>query len=147
MNKRFLKLRRKIKRKKPIFLRREHHRRKRLEDVWRRPKGLHSKVKKKKSYVSKMPSPSYSSPREVKYLHPSGLREVYVSNIKDLEKVTNKEEQGIRIASVGKKKKIEIVKEAMSRGIKILNVKKPEEFLKKFEVKKNEVGQAKGTVK
>ncbi|MCW1296302.1 MAG: 50S ribosomal protein L32e [Candidatus Parvarchaeota archaeon] len=141
--KRLLKLRRKIKRKKPIFIRRECHRRKRLKEVWRRPKGLHSKVRKKKSYVSKMPSPSYSSPKEVKFLHPSGLEEIYVANVKDLEKVKDKERQGIRIAAVGKKKKVEIVKEAMARGIKILNLKKPEEFLKKFEAKKNEAGSAK----
>ncbi len=86
----------------------------------------------------------YRSPKAVRGLHPSGLEDVLVYNVKDLEKL-NPETQGARIAStVGKRKKIEIIKRARELGIRILNIseEKQEELLKLVEKHEVEVNEA-----
>lgn len=94
---------------------------KRLKESWRRPRGLHSKVRQKMKGKLKMPDIGYKKPEERRGLHPSGFKEVLVRNLRDLEKVdVNK--NVIRIAStVGKKKREEIIKKAKELNIKILN--------------------------
>ncbi len=94
---------------------------KRIKESWRRPRGLHSKVRQKRKGKLKMPDIGYRQPKEIRGLHPSGYKEVLVKNLKDLEKVDAKKE-AIRIAStVGKKKRLEIIKKAKELNIKILN--------------------------
>ncbi|WP_456482250.1 50S ribosomal protein L32e [Methanopyrus sp.] len=118
---RLLKLREELKRKKPKFRRQEWHRYKRLGEKWRRPKGRHSKMRRKLKSKPKMPNPGYGSPKKVRGLHPSGYEEVLVYNPKDLEKIDPKR-QAARIASrVGKRKRQEILKKAEELGIVVLN--------------------------
>ncbi|MEM5872279.1 MAG: 50S ribosomal protein L32e [Candidatus Aenigmatarchaeota archaeon] len=119
MNK--LKLRLKIKRKKPEFLRKRGGIYKRLGLKWRTPRGIHSQLRKHKREAGNLPNPGYGSPKEVKGLHPSGFEEVLVFNVKDLEKI-NPQKQAVRIASkVGKKKRLEIMKRAEELKLKVLN--------------------------
>ncbi|WP_457620737.1 50S ribosomal protein L32e [Methanopyrus sp.] len=118
---RLLKLREELKRKKPKFRRQEWHRYKRLGEKWRRPRGRHSKMRRKLKSKPKMPNPGYGSPKKVRGLHPSGYEEVLVYNPKDLEKIDPKR-QAARIASrVGKRKRREILKKAEELGIVVLN--------------------------
>ncbi len=118
---RLLRLREELKRKKPKFRRQEWHRYKRLGEKWRRPKGRHSKMRRKLKGKPKMPNPGYRSPKKVRGLHPSGYEEVLVYNPKDLEKI-DPERQAARIASrVGKRKRREILKKAEELGIVVLN--------------------------
>ncbi len=91
------------------------------EDSWRRPRGIHSKVRRKLEGKPPMPGKGYKKPEIVRGLHPSGYREVLVYNLKDLERI-NKEKEAIRIAStVGKRLRIKIIEKAKELGIKILN--------------------------
>ncbi|MEM5778509.1 MAG: 50S ribosomal protein L32e [Candidatus Aenigmatarchaeota archaeon] len=124
MNK--LKLRLKIKRKKPEFLRKRGGIYKRLGLKWRTPRGIHSQLRKHKREAGNLPKPGYGSPKEVKGLHPSGFEEILVFNVKDLEKI-NPQKQAVRIASkVGKKKRLEIMKRAEELKLKVLNPLKKE---------------------
>ncbi len=124
--KKLLKLRMKLKRKKPEFLRPWHWRLKRLGTAWRRPKGLDDKIAHKRKGYPPLVEVGYRGPREVRGLHPSGLEEKLVFNIKDLEGL-DPSRQAIRIAhTVGRRKKAEIVKRAIKLGLKILN---PGEFM------------------
>jgi large subunit ribosomal protein L32e len=108
-------------RKKPKFRRWMSQTYKRVKESWRRPRGIHSKIRIRKKGKIKMPSVGYGAPKELKFFHPSGLKEVLVSNLKDLEKVDPKT-QAIRIAhTVGEKKRKEIIKKAEEMKIKILN--------------------------
>ncbi|ENN96185.1 50S ribosomal protein L32e [Methanocaldococcus villosus KIN24-T80] len=137
---RLLRLRFKLKRKKPDFIRTEAHRHKRLGEKWRRPRGRHNKMRLKWKEKPKVVSIGYRSPKAVRGLHPSGYEDVLVYNVKDLEKI-NPEKQAIRIASsVGMRKKIEIIKKAKELGIKILNIseEKQEELLKSLKGGNNE---------
>lgn len=108
-------------RKKPEFVRWVSKSLKRIKPAWRRERGIHSKIREKRKGKLRMPSVSYGAPKELRYLHPSGLKEVLVYNVKDLGKV-NTEKEAVRIASsVGNKKKNEILEKAKELKIKILN--------------------------
>lgn len=108
-------------RKKPEFRRWGSQNLKRLKPSWRRARGLHSKIRAKKKNKVKAPTVGYGAPKEMRYLHPSGFREVLVSNVNELQKVDTKTE-AVKIAhSVGKRKRVEIVKKAEELKIKVLN--------------------------
>ncbi len=109
------------KRKNPKFLRWPSKSLKKLKSAWRRPKGINSKIAEKRKGKQPMPNPGYGAPRNTKYLHPSGYKEVRVENVKGLEKVDIKKE-AVRIASaVGERKRAEIVKKAEEMKLKVLN--------------------------
>jgi large subunit ribosomal protein L32e len=116
-----LKTRRSIKKKTPDFRRQEWFRYKRLGTSWRRPRGLHSKMRKHKGYRLNVVSVGYGSPIKTRNLHPSGFEEVMVYNIKDLEKIDPKS-QAARVGhSVGTRKRIKIEEKAEEKGIRVLN--------------------------
>ena len=116
-----LKLREKMKKRKPVFLRQEWFRYKRVGMKWRKAKGIHSKMKKHVKYRIPSPRIGYSSPKEVRGLHPSGFKEIMVYNINGIEKI-NPGTEAVRIGhSVGAKKRNEIEKKADTLGIRILN--------------------------
>ena len=109
------------KRKIPEFRRPLSETIKRIKESWRRPRGLHSKVRQKEKSKLKMPDIGYRQPKEIRGLHPSGFKEVLVRNFKELENVDPSKE-AIRIAAtVGKKKREEIIKKAKELKIKVLN--------------------------
>jgi len=68
-----------------------------------------------------MPSVSYGTSKSLRYLHPSGFKEVLVSDIKDLEKIDATKEAARISSGVGKKKRQEILKKAEEKKIKVLN--------------------------
>jgi len=107
--------------KKPKFRRWMSNSLRRINESWRRPRGTHSKIKRDEKGKIKMPTPGYGAPKKLRYLHPSGFREVLVWNLKDLEKIDLKT-QAVKIAhTVGKKKREVILKKAEEMKIKVLN--------------------------
>ncbi|MEM1724892.1 MAG: 50S ribosomal protein L32e [Thermoplasmata archaeon] len=113
----------KLARKRPLFRRQEWFRYKKLGEAWRRPKGKHSKMREHKKYRPPVVDSGFRGPKKVRYLHPSGYRDVLVHNVNELSKL-NKELDAVRIASTaGKKKKLEIYKTAVEKGFKVLNYK------------------------
>ncbi|NJE25459.1 50S ribosomal protein L32e [Thermococcus sp. MV5] len=122
---RLLRIRAKLKRKKPKFLRQEWWRFPKFKNdpKWRRPKGTDSKMRVKLKGKARSPSIGWSSPKAVRGLHPSGYEEVLVHNVKELESI-DPTRQAARIAStVGKKKRIMIIERAKELGIKVLNAR------------------------
>jgi large subunit ribosomal protein L32e len=129
-----LKLKAKLKRKKPEFKRQGEKNVKRLGRKWRSVRGNQSKLRMHRISRGFIPNVGYGSPKSVRGLHPSGLEEVLVHNVKELEKMDS-QKQACRIASnVGKKKRLDVVKKAGEMKIKILNPLKAEK--KKAEKKK-----------
>lgn len=118
---RLLKIRKRQKSKKPSFRRHDSHKKKKLDENWRRPRGLHNKLRRRIAAKGAIVQVGYGSPREVKGLHPSGYEEVLVHRPKDVEDV-DVANQRIRIgSSVGTRKRLEIEKKAEELGIKVLN--------------------------
>jgi large subunit ribosomal protein L32e len=107
--------------KKRKFSRQLSHSYKRLSGKWRRPRGSQSKLRRHEVCKGFRPSVSYGKPREVRYLHPSGFREVLIFNLNDLGKIDMKKEAARIGSSVGKKKRGEIIKKAGELKIKVLN--------------------------
>lgn len=122
------------KKKKPDFIRQDTNKKKRLKNnaVWRRPKGRHSKMRLGKAGHEAMPSLGWSSPKEVRGLHKSGLMPVLVFSLKDLDKI--KEGEGLVIGnSVGDRKKNELIKKSEEKGLKILNIKDTKRWVEKIQ--------------
>lgn len=120
MTEKRLELRAKIKKKKPKF-RRQEFKRKNLKDTWRKPRGINSKMKKKKKGKGRMPNPGYGGPKDVKGLGRSGFRETLVRNPDDLKSLDGSKEIAVISHSVGKKKRLEILENAEKMDIRIKN--------------------------
>jgi large subunit ribosomal protein L32e len=116
-----LKLRESISKSRPAFRRQEWFRYVRLGDSWRKPRGIHSKMRRNYKYRPNLVSTGYRGPKAVRGLHPSGFQEVMVFRVEDLEDV-DPEKQAARIGhSVGTRKREEIEKVADDKGIRVLN--------------------------
>lgn len=125
-----LELRNKIKDRKPEFIRQDNPKRMKLSYKWRKPKGIHSKIRHHFKGRRKMPSPGYKSPRNVKGIHTSGLRMINVSSVEDIKKIKKESEGAIITKSVGMKKRLEILKKAKELDVKVLNLNVDERITK-----------------
>ncbi|MFH0868466.1 MAG: 50S ribosomal protein L32e [Candidatus Woesearchaeota archaeon] len=133
--KELLEIRKRIKSKKPHFIRQDTHKKKRLHIKWRKPKGLHSKIRLEFRGRAKNVSAGYRSPKKVRYLHKSGLQQCLVKSMRDLENLDSKKNCIILSSSLGDKKRITILKKAIEGGFIVLNIKNPGEYIKKAEEK------------
>ncbi len=136
MNVNLLEIRKELKERKPVFIRQDNPKRRKLNYKWRKPKGIHSKIRHKFKGRRKMPSPGYKSPAKIRGFHSSGLSMELVSSAGDLQNI-KKESGGIIISKrLGLKKKLQILKKAQELGIAVLNlnaseqINKIEEFMK-----------------
>ncbi len=125
-----LKLRKRVKGKKPRFVRPESWRYFRLKDNWRNPRGLDHKVRLMYKGWPPAAGSGYGGPKLSRGLHPSGYREAMVYNAEQLSKIDPKL-QAIRIGHrVGKRKKANILAEARRRKIVVLNLREIKEAAK-----------------
>jgi large subunit ribosomal protein L32e len=115
-------IRKGIKKKTPKFLRQEWFRKKhRLGKKWRKPRGIHSKLREHEVARGALPRPGYGSPSAVRGLNRQGCREVLVKNMKDMERLNHKEEVAIIASGVGRKKRLELLEFAVKNNIKVGN--------------------------
>ena len=106
--------------KKPVFVRKNIHKKTRLLDSWRRPRGLHNKQRLNKRGAPRKPSSGYRAPRRIRGLHKSKLVPVVVSNLKQLDAVTG--ENGVLLSSrLGDAKRHTLLTELRKRGFALLN--------------------------
>ncbi len=122
----FLKIRRKLKRKKPEFLRTNWYRKPSLKNdpKWRWGHGRDNKLRLKMKGKPRIPDTGYRSPRAVRGLLPNGKKPVIVRNVEDLEKVDKEKEVAIIYHGVGKRKRMQIIEKAKELGIEIWNLPK-----------------------
>lgn len=111
----------KLKKKKPNFRRQNYRYYRALRGKWRKPRGLHNKLKRNHRDKGSVPNIGYKNPSIIRGLHPSGYEEVLVhtpSEVKDVDP----EAEAIKVgSSVGKRKKIAILNKADEKNIKVLN--------------------------
>jgi len=110
-------------RKKPKFIRQSGNEYVRLGDKWRKPRGTTSKLRLKQKGKGFIPQPGYGAPRKLRYKHPSGLYEILVHNLTELQKINPKTHAARIAAGVGKRKRVEILKKAEEMKMKVLNKK------------------------
>ena len=120
--KELLEIRKGIKKKTPKFRRQEWFRKKqRLGVKWRKPRGIHSKLREHEKAKGSLPRPGYGSPLAVRGLNRQGYREILVKNLSDMKKINHKEEVAIIASGVGKRKRLELLEFAVKNNIKVGN--------------------------
>jgi large subunit ribosomal protein L32e len=107
--------------RRPAFKRQEWFRYSKLGEKWRRPKGLHSKMKRGLKRRPPVVAIGFRGPAAARGLHPSGFEEKLIFTEAELEGVDPKV-QAVRIgATVGTRKRIQIEDRAEELGIRVLN--------------------------
>lgn len=119
-----LELRKKLKSKKPTFIRHDAHKKKRVSLVWRRPKGRQNKMRLSRKGYAKRRSTGYGSPKEVEGLSREGFKQNLVHNINDFKSLDSKIDGVIIARTIGLRKKQEMLEFALTNGFTILNLKK-----------------------
>ena len=107
--------------RRPAFKRQEWFRYSKLGDKWRKPKGIHSKMKRRLKRRPPMVDIGYRGPAAVRNLHPSEFEEVMVYNVEGLEGIDPKTQAARIGGTVGTKKRIAIEDRADELGIRVLN--------------------------
>ena len=127
VDKRLLRERAKIRKKRPKFRRQESWKYKRLRTGWRRPVGIDNSMRHHKRGIPKIVRIGFRGPKAIRGLTSTGKVEVLVHNVKDIEQI-DVDIQVARIASaVGLKKKVDMANRADELNVKIIN--RPEEAL------------------
>ena len=123
--------RKEIKSRKPEFERQDSNIFKQFEGKWRRPKGIHSKLRRGFRGHKAAPSIGYSSPRAVSGLTKKGLKMVLISNLNDFNKIKN-DCVAVISSKVGIKKKLEILKYAKEKKLNVSGVKDFDSYINKI---------------
>jgi len=118
-----LRLREKQKKQQPAFRRQEWFRYKRLGESWRRPRGLHSKMRRNKKYRPPLVRVGYRKVKAARGLHPSGFEDILVYNLKELQALDPKTQAARIGGSVGDRKRKELQDYAEEHKIRVLNWK------------------------
>jgi large subunit ribosomal protein L32e len=147
VNVRLLELRKKMAKVRPKFLRQDyHHRMKVQDDLWRAPKGRHSKMRQNIHGHRAWVEIGYRGPVEVRGLHKSGAVFVRVETMKQLSAIDPKTSIAIMSANVGARKKYDMFKLAIEKKIIFSNIN-PAKFIADFDAKQKAKKDAKAATK
>lgn len=129
-----LEIKREQKKKIPKFSAQDSHKKARIADRWRKPRGIDAKMRLQLKGYRKIVKQGYMTPKAVKHVHmKTGLKTVLVSNKNDIEGINNKESGVILSGKLGNLKRFEIVKLCKEKEITIINIKDVDDFIKKFD--------------
>ncbi len=119
---RLLSVRERQKRSKPEFKRYEWQKKSKLSKAsWRRPRGLHNKLRRHIKAKGHLVEAGFGSPSAVRGYHSSGFIEVRVFNVGDLESL-DAERHAVSIASgVSSRKRVDLERAAGELGLRVLN--------------------------
>jgi large subunit ribosomal protein L32e len=124
-----LELRKQMKAKKPHFKRQDWHKKARLKPVWRRPKGMDSKLRRHMHGHGEMPNSGYRGPALVRGMHKSGLVPMLVHTLNELNALNPKTHGAIIGATVGIRRRVELATAAKAKSLRVLNIKDTAKFV------------------
>lgn len=105
----------------PTFTRADNHKKGKLGDAWRKPKGWQNKMRLHKKGYKKVVSTGYGTPADLRDHNKAGLAIVTVSTMKELEALDPKKACAL-ISKVGRKKKEELIAAAQKKNITLANL-------------------------
>jgi len=106
--------------KHPSFQRPNDGVKKRLKHSWRKPHGIDNKQRQKLKWAGAVVKVGFRSPKSQRHLHPQGMPEALVHNLRELEAATK--EVVVRLsATLSKRSKAAFRKNAEQRGVKVVN--------------------------
>ena len=130
-----IELRKSIKAKKPDFVRESSHKVKSLGKHWRKPKGLHSKMRRRRHGKPSSVEPGHGSPSEVRNLHKSGLLPILINSVGEIEQLGKNTHGAIIGTRVGAKKRILLLEKLKEKNIRALNIKDTDAYISKVQDK------------
>ena len=89
---------------------------------WRRPRGRHSKIRRKRFSYPIQPGIGYGTPKELRHLV-KGKHVLLVRNLKELEKA-DKNATIVLSRTIGAKKRLEMLKRALELNLNVRGAKK-----------------------
>jgi large subunit ribosomal protein L32e len=113
--------RKKIRNKKPSFIRQDGRNIKRLGKSWRKPRGTHSKMRLKRRGKPVKVNIGYRTPTKLRGINPKGLVEVRVSRPEDLQSLVKTKHTVVLSRTLGLKKKLELAKKVSDLGLTLQN--------------------------
>lgn len=119
--------------KKPSFIQQDSHKKKRVAQKWRKPRGRHSKLRLHLRGYKRWPCTGWRSPRTVKGLHTSGLEIVVVRNLTELGKIDGTKQGVVIGSSVGAKNRITLIEVTQAKNITLLNIKDIDTYKKQLQ--------------
>lgn len=135
---------------RPKFHAQDAHKKSKIENRWRKPRGSDSKMKQGLGGYRKVVKQGYMSPKSIKYVNvKSKIMFIVIRNLDEMKKIDPKKEGAIISGTIGQKKKIELIKYAKENSIIIENydadkfIKKVDEELKKKKEVKEKISKEK----
>lgn len=100
--------------------------RKRVQERWRKQRGIDNKKRIKKNFMGAEPTIGYGNPGQIKGIRASGRRLVIVHNVNEIRDIANDSNRrvsfDVAIAhDVSTRKRAEIISIADTNGIRITN--------------------------
>ncbi len=142
-NEKLLQLRKELKERIPKFYGQDSHKRKEVGKAWRKPKGLHSKIRHSFRGKLSLVRVGYMLPKALRGLTDRGMKVFIVRNKRDFELAEKAEDTALVISSqIGAKKKVALLKKAKENGMLVLNFRDVDSYLKRIDeelIKKNTV--------
>jgi len=131
---------RKLKSKKPNFIKQDAHKKKRLDKNWRRPRGIDSKIRLSFRGYRRKVKVGYGTPGVLRNKDSQGRTVKIIRNLQDLEK-SEAGEALVMSSGVGIRKRAAIIEKALKLKQSFVNLDVNtylEEMKKKFEKRKAE---------
>lgn len=120
--KQLLEEKKRIKSRKPVFLRSDGHKKAKVPKKWRTPRGIQNKMRREKRGFRRVVKYGWGSPASVRGMDSAGLMLVRVSTLAEMRALDPKKNCAIIAGSVGLKRTIALLAEAKSKGVKVMNI-------------------------